>query len=552
MKKLRAQLLAIGIQAYRRTMRQIRQNLGSQANRGVTKYAREYNTHVRSFSRISSKAELVESILSSNIVFHGDYHPLKQSQRSILRVLREIGSKRPVVLCLEMFYAVDQLYVDQFMAGKIPEKEFLKNIDYEKKWGFRWEHWVPIFELCRAHGILVVGINADFEGKSDALRRRDSFAARIITRTFLKNSDALVYVVCGDYHIAPVHLPAKVERLLSLLDAQAVITIVYQNVEALYWKLAQRGREESDVVRIDKRSFCIINTTPLNKVQSYLNWIEYSNEAFYPEPSAWRDDNIETVGDKTISDLVKTICTFLGLEFPREHLDRLEIYYIPSAGMFRMIKKNATSPAIVASIKERIRRNAGFFFRYRGAAHDSYLMYLPNSSINLAAEEASHFINAACGGIPGDSLRPFDAFYRTVITECLGFFGSKIINERRTPPTISALRTFVSDTKKKIFPHRDRIELYVARLLMQHRACDRRAFVSAQPYQQKFDGVYASRTQIPVVFATQLGYMLGNRLYYALKNEQITIPDVSSLFLEKFDGDAESFGLYRRLDEILP
>ena len=180
MKKLREELVRIHKKNYRQNLKLVRENLGD--NPGVEKYEREYLRYLKNYEEISNKAELIKKVLAADLVFHGDYHTLKQSQHSVIRVLRAIKEKREIILCLEMFHAADQKTVDRFMAGKLPEKAFLDRIEYTKKWPFRWENWRPIIEFCRQNQIPILGINTESKELSgiEKLRERDRFSARII------------------------------------------------------------------------------------------------------------------------------------------------------------------------------------------------------------------------------------------------------------------------------------------------------------------------------------------------------------------------------------
>src|SRR4051812_30808738 len=134
MSKLRAQLLRIQRENYEKNQRQVKRSLGS--NPFVAKYGREYHRYLKSYQAISNKSELLRRVLASDVVYHGDYHTLRHSQRSILAMLQELAGKRDIVLCLEMFHGKDQKWVDLFMSGGLDEKAFLNKIHYARKWAY--------------------------------------------------------------------------------------------------------------------------------------------------------------------------------------------------------------------------------------------------------------------------------------------------------------------------------------------------------------------------------------------------------------------------------
>ena len=547
MKKLREELIRIHKKNYRQNRKRVRENLGY--NPGLEKYEKEYLRYLRTYAEISNKAELIKKVLSADVVFHGDYHSLKQSQHSVIRVLRAIKGKRDVIMCLEMFHAVDQKAVERFMSGDLPEKAFLEKIEYAKKWPFRWENWRPIIEFCRQNAIPVVGINTESSelGGIKKLRERDRFSARIIARKIIRNPGKLVYVVDGDYHIAPNHLPAKVQDLLESLDVTAKALIIFQNAENLYWKLCSQGLEEADVLKISENIFCVMNTMPANKIQSYLNWLDYSQDAYFPVHAEWEGTYAEDRG-VMVHEMVYTLADILDLQLPGDALERLDIYYPGDLGFMELVHSTSEFQGQLRLIRSKIKREEGFLLEYEQSGKSAYLIYLANSNINMAAEEACHFLNAVLRGATPNTISPFDRFYRSVITECLGFFGSKFINEKRKSQTENSLRKFVGQAKRGELKDIDPDTVQVARLILQHFYLQRRR-AAEEEFILKFFEQYNSRSAVSRMFSTQLGYMLGNKLYYAVKRGKFSVKRIQGLFQEPFDEPMKAFETYLDIGE---
>ena len=80
----------------------------------------------------SSFQRLYNSILQSKLVFGADFHAFSQSQRTHLRILREIANQKDIILCLECVQYKYQKYIDQYLAGKITEQKFLKQVFFVK------------------------------------------------------------------------------------------------------------------------------------------------------------------------------------------------------------------------------------------------------------------------------------------------------------------------------------------------------------------------------------------------------------------------------------
>ena len=161
----------------------------------------------------------------------------------------------------------------------------------------------------------------------------------------------------------------------------------------------------------------------------------------------------------------------------------------------------------------------------------------------MAAEEASHFLNAVLRGSSKVSISPFDRFYRDVITECLGFIGSKFINEKRKSHTENSIRRFLGQVKRGELKHTDPQIIQAARYILQHFYLQRKT-ADATEFINKFFLQYHSRTAVSRMFSTQLGYMLGNKLYYAVKKGKFSLSKIREYFSDPFDKPHQAFDCY--------
>ncbi|HLP40254.1 MAG TPA: ChaN family lipoprotein, partial [Fibrobacteria bacterium] len=540
MSKLRAQLLRIQRENYERNLRLVKSSLGS--NRAVAKYGREYHRYLQTYQGISSKSELLRKVMSSDVVYHGDYHTLRHSQRSILVMLQELTGRRDIVLCLEMFHGRDQKWVDLYMAGGVDEITFLNKIGYARKWAYNWNPWRHILDYCKEQGIPVLGINTEAEDPNRSLIERDIYSAQIIGQAIIRNPGSLVYVVDGDYHVSPNHLPKEVDARLGPLGITAQRTIIYQNAENLYWKLAEERLEEADVLQIAADSFCLMNTVPATKLQSYLDWLEYAEDGYFPVRGNWAELSGENYFGQ-IQNITQNLDSLFQLRFQPENLERLTVYSSRNLDFTEMVQGTPALRGQMRRIKDKIRRGEGFLLEYPEGGKMSYLIYLPNSSINQAAEEATHFMHAVLRGPYEKPMAGFDSFYTNVLTEALGFFGSKMINEKRKAPTESSLRVFLGKVRQGWESPNQGETARVSRLLLQHlhleKHCDRET-----DFRRKFESIFNERSASPRIFSTQLGYMLGNRLYYAVKKGQVPLRDIRALFFETFSTPGHAFATY--------
>ena len=71
----------------------------------------------------------------------------------------------------------------------------------------------------------------------------------------------------------------------------------------------------------------------------------------------------------------------------------------------------------------------------------------------------------------------------------------------------------------------------------------------AEDFIAKFFDQYNSRSTASRMFSTQLGYMLGNKLYYGVKRGKFSIKRIQELFREPFEEPMKAFGSYLDISE---
>ena len=99
---------------------------------------------------------------------------------------------------------------------------------------------------------------------------RDRHAAAKIAEIRERHPDAVIFVLFGESHLAPGHLP----RVLQKEMPGAKILTVLQNVDALYWRAAGERADKVEAVRVNDDVLCVFNATPLEKYESYRLFLD--------------------------------------------------------------------------------------------------------------------------------------------------------------------------------------------------------------------------------------------------------------------------------------
>src|SRR5262245_40301762 len=84
---------------------------------------RVYDTRQKAFGDFET---MLADLARADVIFLGEQHDDPNTHRLELAVLEGLTRRRvPLVLALEMFERDAQSLVDQYLAGKIPEEQFL-------------------------------------------------------------------------------------------------------------------------------------------------------------------------------------------------------------------------------------------------------------------------------------------------------------------------------------------------------------------------------------------------------------------------------------------
>ncbi len=395
-------------------------------------YRRRYEREIRAFQRISNKAELLEEVAGSDLVYCGDFHTLRQAQRTVIKVLRPLVNRRhPIQLALEFVPPHKEKVANDFVRGRISEATFLAEIAYHHRWGFPWSHYRDLFLFARQNHIRVVGLNTE-ETEEFPLVERDQVAAERIVRATLEHPEALILCLYGDLHIASAHIPRLVKQRLKVQKESRKSITLFQNSDAIYWSLSAMGLEaEVDVVQVSDGKFCVLGVPPWIKWQSYRSWREDQSDLLNGVGEA--SEFLEPSPDyyHQVLDLALRISGFLKMK-PKE----IEQFGVCTAADTKIIEEldgyvetqKGPGPSPKELIQNEIVENGSRFFPERS------MLYLSDLSENRAAEKAAQLVASKL--FPGFSLfadakDEREIFYRVVIWEAIGFFGSKIVNPKR-------------------------------------------------------------------------------------------------------------------------
>jgi hypothetical protein len=464
-------------------------------------YEARYRRRTSSYRQALSVVEVHRRVRSADVVYVGDYHTLSLAQDTYLRLVECVrGAGRRVVLALEYVEGRHQPWVEAWLEGRLSTQSLRSKLGYGGS-SEPWPGLMRLLEYARRHRLQVVGIDRRAQGER-SLELRDSYAAERIARVLRAEDRPQVLVLTGQYHVAPCHLPARVEQVVGEEPERRGL-VVYQNCEGVYWRLAREGRVGAvEAVELADGSVCLLNASPVVCQQSFLDYLEAeAGDMPLRGPSA----------AERFKELAALIGRLAGVPVGRA-LDEVEVVTAADERVLERIQQRGrfSSTELGQLRRHLLSRESCYIPRARTA-------YLASLSLNHAAEEAAHFVrHCSVGEAMEAPRRASEAFYARCLEEALGFFGSKLVNPRRSC-------VGVAEWARRFREERG-VERQVAAFVLAHKAAEREApeeAVRLLPLRKDrlFHGV-----------SHALGYLLGEALYRGLDAGHVTEAEVQALF----------------------
>lgn len=107
-----------------------------------------------------SLAAIVGKVSDKKIVYAGERHTEYEDHLVQFEIIKGLLKKNgKIAIGMEMFQKPFQGALDDYIGGKISEKEFLKSSDYFRRWGFDYHLYRDILTFARDEKIPVVALN---------------------------------------------------------------------------------------------------------------------------------------------------------------------------------------------------------------------------------------------------------------------------------------------------------------------------------------------------------------------------------------------------------
>ncbi len=111
-------------------------------------------------SQLKTFSEVMERVAGKKIVYVGENHNQYSHHATELEVIKDLHRRgKKLAIGMEMFQKPFQKILDDYIEGRIDEREFLKETQYFKRWGFDYNLYRAILLFARSERISVVALN---------------------------------------------------------------------------------------------------------------------------------------------------------------------------------------------------------------------------------------------------------------------------------------------------------------------------------------------------------------------------------------------------------
>ena len=483
----------------------VEREIRAQDSHGRRKYLREFNQAFRNYDSLLDSEQFHNALKAADVVLIGDYHALPAAQRYAGSLLERqaLTHGRPVVLGVETIFARDQHILDEWWRREIDEEELRQRIRFDLDWGYDWATFLELLVAARDHGEALYGLDCMPREDLRKIGARDRHAAAKIAEIHERHPNAVIFVLFGESHLAPGHLP----RVLSRAMPEARILTVLQNVDALYWRAAGERAEKVDAVRVNDDVLCVFNATPLEKYESYRLFLDQWSRC---------DDGPDFA--PTIYNLIDSLARFLEINRYSPHngtqpkflVDMLpEVYGGASDGMLhRLLSRKGIGEHNYESMLALVEERGSAYLPQVNA------FYIREFQMVHAAEDATRFLHQACQGLPhrvnghaaaenagavAKRKNELDEFYARVVEHAVAYFGSRVLYPSRSAEHLSDA-------------------------VLSRAACEKAAQSACRSGKEKFE-----------TSAQEWGYRIGSEIYDAYLAGKVAPRGLRRLFLAHLD-----------------
>lgn len=514
-----------------------------QKTEAFRRYEKKFENSLPGQYDVQEIERIFRDLRNSDIILFGDFHTFRQSQRELIRLLRTYlrRSEEKFCVCMEAFRKIDQAHLDSYMMGELGDVEFLKLIDYKKTWGFPWANYKMLLDFFRQHDMKVFGLNTDTVG-ADSLIQRDKFAANELISVSKLYPNHKVICLIGEFHLASMHLPKWILNISSKKGLKYNVLRILTNIDRYYFSLSSEGGHfGSEILKLKDRYYCIINSPPWLKWQSYSLFEEMRSLDVLSEDAdglgSELDDEEHDYTEPSIDldykffDTVRMLADFLKIGVNKADLANFHLHSaVEDESLTSLVLGDDLQTQETVKIIERASLGGVFFLP------ESRSIILASISVNNIAEAAGQFLHHILTGFREDGISESEVFYRNVLKYVVGMIASNIFNPRRKALEPQHYVIYVEHHRKRRLIGAQRNKRDIAKAIVKHHEWMIGRVISKKSIRTSpLNSVYKLDPLVNFDVSRRIGLYLGHDFYKAMLSKQFNSIVVRDIFTSSFD-----------------
>lgn len=109
---------------------------------------------------LSVLRDILPALTDRRVVYVGETHDNYAHHLTQLEIVRAMHAAHPhLAIGMEMFQQPFQPYLDDYVAGRLSEREMLVATEYFRRWRYDYRFYAPILRYARDNGLPVVALN---------------------------------------------------------------------------------------------------------------------------------------------------------------------------------------------------------------------------------------------------------------------------------------------------------------------------------------------------------------------------------------------------------
>jgi uncharacterized iron-regulated protein len=107
---------------------------------------------------------IINQLQTANVVYLGEIHDRESDRHQQLAIIQTLFKQNSrLAIGMEMFQRQMQPVLDRYLSGKITAAELRQQSEFDRRWGYKWESYLPILEFAKAHRLPIIALNTPTE-----------------------------------------------------------------------------------------------------------------------------------------------------------------------------------------------------------------------------------------------------------------------------------------------------------------------------------------------------------------------------------------------------